>query len=608
MKSQQRLVVHDTGGDPVRVLRRLDRREAGASEIVLVTHRPTQLPGALARRVRLVRERTPDAAARRAASLVSDGSVLITTAGGGDLAPVTIAASMIVKNEEQVIGACLEAITPFVDEVVVYDTGSTDATVAIARRAGATVVEGYWDDHFGDARNRAMDHCTSDWLIIVDADEVAIGDPVALRRRLLGERADALTVTVVSTTWSGATEGDELVSRRVVRRDRVRWAGALHEHMVPAEGITDATISSVPAPLRLLHSGYQVTVLHDKDKKTRNANIARRELDAAGEGREHVLAAANYGRSLLLAGNVDDGISVLEEVRESGGHPTTVVGAGRAALNDLVAAGRLDEARAWLPVMEEHGESHGNLCVRRAGIALAAGDLDATEEALGEAPTGPAAMADKDCWNVSFDVATAVGARARVDLGRGRADAALGRLRQQVAASPDTADFALLLTVIHEAGASWEEVVASVPDLFLERSVRLIMVLRGRRAIELGLRWCRTFIAVRPGDHRPLVAGCLLAAGCDLPIALTWSVIAREAGLPELCPVRRKAEQEEQATADRALLWALLADSFGEEDALIGFHATVTEMPDEEVPRLTSAMADLTPDLAHALFGAPTAS
>ena len=56
--------------------------------------------------------------------------------------PVLVTACLIVKNEEQMLGACLESVRDAVDEIVVYDTGSNDRTVQIAREAGATVVEG----------------------------------------------------------------------------------------------------------------------------------------------------------------------------------------------------------------------------------------------------------------------------------------------------------------------------------------------------------------------------------------------------------------------------------------------------------------------------------
>ena len=47
---------------------------------------------------------------------------------------------MIVRDEESTLQRCLESARPFIDEIVVVDTGSTDATPRIARAAGARVV------------------------------------------------------------------------------------------------------------------------------------------------------------------------------------------------------------------------------------------------------------------------------------------------------------------------------------------------------------------------------------------------------------------------------------------------------------------------------------
>ncbi len=69
-----------------------------------------------------------------------------------------ISVCLIVKDEEEMLASCLESVADIADEIVVYDTGSTDGTVEIARAAGARVIEGYWDDSFARARNAALAH------------------------------------------------------------------------------------------------------------------------------------------------------------------------------------------------------------------------------------------------------------------------------------------------------------------------------------------------------------------------------------------------------------------------------------------------------------------
>lgn len=79
---------------------------------------------------------------------------------------------MIVKNEERYISACLESIKPYVDEIIVVDTGSKDKTVEIAESFGARIFHFKWCDDFSAARNESIRHASCDWIIFLDADEV----------------------------------------------------------------------------------------------------------------------------------------------------------------------------------------------------------------------------------------------------------------------------------------------------------------------------------------------------------------------------------------------------------------------------------------------------
>ena len=60
----------------------------------------------------------------------------------------TIALTMIVKNEARSIARCLDSVAPWVDRMIVLDTGSTDDTMAIARAHGAEVYERRWTNDF----------------------------------------------------------------------------------------------------------------------------------------------------------------------------------------------------------------------------------------------------------------------------------------------------------------------------------------------------------------------------------------------------------------------------------------------------------------------------
>jgi glycosyltransferase involved in cell wall biosynthesis len=90
--------------------------------------------------------------------------------GAKTRAPVT--AIVLTFNEEKNLPACLDSIAPWVENLYVVDSGSTDRTLEIARAAGAVVVEHAFEN-YGAQRNWAIDHLpiASPWTLHVDADE-----------------------------------------------------------------------------------------------------------------------------------------------------------------------------------------------------------------------------------------------------------------------------------------------------------------------------------------------------------------------------------------------------------------------------------------------------
>lgn len=87
-----------------------------------------------------------------------------------DRAPISVL--IPAKNEAANLAACLASVA-FCDDIVVVDSGSTDATPAIAQAAGARVVNFVWDGRFPKKKNWALAHVAwkNDWVFIIDADE-----------------------------------------------------------------------------------------------------------------------------------------------------------------------------------------------------------------------------------------------------------------------------------------------------------------------------------------------------------------------------------------------------------------------------------------------------
>src|SRR5271166_2762684 len=83
----------------------------------------------------------------------------------------TLGLSMIVKNAADTIRPCLESAHKVVSQIVIADTGCTDSTCDIAREFGATIISFPWENHFANARNAALAPMTTDWVLVLDADE-----------------------------------------------------------------------------------------------------------------------------------------------------------------------------------------------------------------------------------------------------------------------------------------------------------------------------------------------------------------------------------------------------------------------------------------------------
>ena len=84
----------------------------------------------------------------------------------------TLSLCMIVKNEEETLERCLKSVGNLFDEIIIVDTGSTDKTKEIAKNFATKILDFKWIDDFSKARNFAIENCTSDYFMWLDADDV----------------------------------------------------------------------------------------------------------------------------------------------------------------------------------------------------------------------------------------------------------------------------------------------------------------------------------------------------------------------------------------------------------------------------------------------------
>ena len=149
---------------------------------------------------------------------------------------------VIAKNEEDRLEACLRSVS-LADEMLVFDSGSTDRTVQVAKACGARVVRTDWPGHVIQ-KNRALDAARGDWVLSLDADERL--SPEALEEVATLVR-DGFPVSVQGYSfprcshWSGQPirHGRWYPDRKVrlIRRGSGRWQGLDPHDRLVCEGV-----------------------------------------------------------------------------------------------------------------------------------------------------------------------------------------------------------------------------------------------------------------------------------------------------------------------------------------------------------------------------------
>jgi glycosyltransferase involved in cell wall biosynthesis len=166
----------------------------------------------------------------------------------------TLGVAVITKNAALRLAQCLDSVA-FADEIVVLDSGSTDATLDIARAHGARVLQTPDWPGFGPQKNRALDALATDWVLSIDADEVVSPELAAsIRAAIAAPQADVYAVDRLSSfcgAWIRHSGWYPDWIPRLFRRGKARFSDDLvHERLV-----FDASAQRLTG--KLLHYSYE---------------------------------------------------------------------------------------------------------------------------------------------------------------------------------------------------------------------------------------------------------------------------------------------------------------------------------------------------------------
>jgi glycosyltransferase involved in cell wall biosynthesis len=188
---------------------------------------------------------------------------------------VRLSLAVVTRDHAATIGRALESAASFCDEMIVLDVGSRDATIDIARSHGVVLHQTKWNDDYAAARNESFAHCTGDWIMWLNADDVvpetSLGAFHAIKA-VLAERMPQADVIVAPYQWRLDESGTPVVTfqrERLVRRAAgLQWEGRVQERLrIPGDrfGTTgDLIVQRLPDPARLKRDvDHEIEVLEE---------------------------------------------------------------------------------------------------------------------------------------------------------------------------------------------------------------------------------------------------------------------------------------------------------------------------------------------------------
>lgn len=148
---------------------------------------------------------------------------------------VTISLCMIVKNEEDVLGRCLNCVKDIVDEIIIVDTGSTDNTKKIAQEYTNKIFDFHWINDFSAARNFSFSKATMQFTLWLDADDVILEEDIEkfkqLKQSLTQDVDNVMMMYNVGFDENGTVTLSYFRERLSKRSNNCKWIEPVHEYL-----------------------------------------------------------------------------------------------------------------------------------------------------------------------------------------------------------------------------------------------------------------------------------------------------------------------------------------------------------------------------------------
>ena len=281
---------------------------------------------------------------------------------------MSISLCIVARNEAMFLRECIESAWPVVDEVILVDTGSSDATCEIGRKAGARVFRAAWPGDLARAHALPLARARGDWVLSLDGDErLDPGSSGKIRVLTKSQDKDGYLFTIrnylydPNAKWRRTNPFDPVakgalgycpnVAVRLYRRRKAyQYSGNVHQSIAPSIIAGGGRIGTTDVPIH--HYGH---LRFDRAKSPLYTALLRREV-----GREPRSARAWIDLGIVLLEDrqtpVPAAAAAFHHARSLGQRPTASYFLGRALIE-------MRQPAAAIPFLEEaiRGNPHDEL-------------------------------------------------------------------------------------------------------------------------------------------------------------------------------------------------------------------------------------------------------
>jgi glycosyltransferase involved in cell wall biosynthesis len=226
---------------------------------------------------------------------------------------------IVCKNEERNIGRVLQSLAGLTDDVLVYDNGSTDGTLAILRQYGVRIHQGQWIG-YGKTKREAVNLAKYEWVLNIDADE-ALDEPLqkSLQTVNLSDAGVVYEIKFKNLLGEKHLRWGEWGSDKHIRlfnRSRINWDEApVHETL-----LIPASIKVKSLPGAILHRTVKDSVEYS-NKMVKYALLNAEKYFAQGKKsswvKRYVSPRFSFGKHYIFQLGFLDGWEGLLSARMS---------------------------------------------------------------------------------------------------------------------------------------------------------------------------------------------------------------------------------------------------------------------------------------------------